>query len=167
MPLQKDHLHRALATAFDEFIKAFTSFDETAINYKSSPEKWSPAQVASHIIKATDGVPDSKTKALDRDVDMYLPAIRPWWEDFNRKFKSPEPLLPDGAPGTKSNLHSELKRVREKDLNIVKNEDLTEICLDSELPSIGYLTRYEWLWFIQMHLKRHQFQLENMKTSGA
>lgn len=166
MPLQKDHLQQALTISFDEFINTFTSFDETEINNKPSPGKWSPAQVASHIIKATDGVPDSKTKALDREVDMYLPAIRPWWEDLNQKFKSPEPLQPDETPATKNRLLSELKRVRQKDLSIVENKDLTEICLDFELPSIGYLTRYEWLWFIQMHLKRHQFQLENMKKSG-
>jgi hypothetical protein len=46
---------------------------------------------------------------------------------------------------------------------IINNVDLTRICLDMELPTIGYLTRYEWLWFIEMHLRRHTFQLQDMQ----
>src|SRR5687767_14886085 len=155
MPLEKDRLQSALTAAFDEFITVFSSFDETTINQKPSPNSWTPAQVASHIILATDGVPDARTKPLDREVDYFLAAIRPWWEDLNQKFTSPGPLQPGDQPRSKKEVLEELKRVREKDLTIVRQEDLTLICLDFELPTIGYLTRYEWLWFIEMHLKRH------------
>jgi DinB superfamily len=163
MGLEKDHLQKALATAFDEFIDVFASFDEDSINRRLYPDSWTPAQVASHIILATDGVPDSANKPLDREIDLYLPAIRPWWEDLSQKFKSPESLQPDDKQRSKNEVLAELKRVREKDLKIVAQEDLTRICLDFELPTIGYLTRYEWLWFIEMHLKRHLFQLQNMR----
>jgi hypothetical protein len=162
MPREKDRLQKALLTAFDEFIAVFSSFDEDRINHKPFPASWTPAQVAMHIVAATDGVPDSATKPLNREVDTYLSAIRPWWEDVNQKFKSPEPLRPDEQPRTKNEVLLELHRVREKDLKIVTQEDLTPICLGVELPTIGHLTRYEWLWFIQMHLKRHTFQLRNM-----
>ena len=163
MAQEKDHLQKALTTAFDEFITLFTSFDEDSINRKPSLHSWTPAQVAAHIILATDGVPDTTTRPLDREIDLYLPAIRPWWEDLSQKFKSPEPLRPDDNPRSKNEVLSELQRVREKDLKIVARADLTPICLDFDLPTIGYLTRYEWLWFIQMHLKRHLFQLQNMR----
>jgi hypothetical protein len=160
---QKDQLLNALTTSFDEFITTFSSFEEDEINRKPFADSWTPAQVVLHIIMATDGVPDTATKPLDRDVDFYLPMIRPWWEDLNQKFNSPQPLLPDETPRSKEELLAELQRVREKDLRIVSHEHLTPICLDLELPGIGYLTRYEWLWFIQMHLNRHRFQLQNMK----
>jgi hypothetical protein len=163
MSLDKDHLQEALTTAFDEFIDVFSSLDENRINRQPFAGSWTPVQVATHIILATDGVPDSVTKPLDREIDIYLPAIRPWWEDLSQKFKSPEPLRPDDKHRSKNEVLSELRRVREKDLKIVAHKDLTPICLDFELPTIGYLTRYEWLWFIQMHLKRHLFQLKNMK----
>lgn len=162
MGLEKGRLQRELTTAFDEFIATFSSFDEDSINRKPFVDSWTPTQVATHITLATDGVPDASNKPLDREVDLYLPAIRPWWEDLSQKFTSPEPLQPDDKPRTKNEVLSELRRVREKDLNMVEKEDLTPICLDFELPTIGYLTRYEWLWFIQMHLKRHLFQLKNM-----
>ena len=162
MALDKNNLEKELTNAFDEFIAVFSAFDEKTINRKPFPNSWTPAQVVVHIILATDGVPDSLTKPLDREIDLYLPAIRPWWEDLGQKFKSPEPLQPDDKPRSKDELLSELRRVREKDLNMVAGKDLTLICLDFELPNIGHLTRYEWLWFIQMHLKRHLFQLQKM-----
>jgi hypothetical protein len=162
MAQEKERLQKELTTAFDEFIAVFSSFDEDRINRKPFVDSWTPTQVATHIILATDGVPDASNKPLDREIDLYLPAIRPWWEDLSKKFNAPEPLQPDDKPRTKNEVLSELRRVREKDLKMVKNEDLTRICLDFELPTIGYLTRYEWLWFIQMHLKRHLFQLQNM-----
>ena len=37
MALEKDHLQKALTTAFDEFIAVFSSFDENSINRKPFP----------------------------------------------------------------------------------------------------------------------------------
>lgn len=162
MPVEKEKLQQALTNAFDNFINAFSAFDESRINTKSAPGKWSPVQVATHIILATDGVPDSSSKPSEREPDAMLPHIRPWWEDLNQKFDSPEPLKPDDEPKTRQYILNELKRIREKDLNILTKVDLTPLCLDMELPNIGYLTRYEWLWFIEMHLRRHTYQLKNM-----
>ena len=164
---EKDTLHDALSKAFDEFITTLSSFNEASINRIPFPGSWTPAQVASHIILATDGVPDRATRPSDRKYDASLPAIRPWWEDLNQKFQSPEPLRPDDKPRSKDELLSELRRVREKDLNILTQQDLARVCMDFELPNIGYLTRFEWLWFIQMHLKRHLFQLQNIKKKIA
>jgi hypothetical protein len=166
MAIEKDKLEQALTTAFDEFITELNRFDSQRINLKSDKENWSPTQIAVHIILATDGVPDSKTKTADRDADSLLPAIRPWWEDLNQKFNAPESLKPDDRPREKAELLSELQRVRTKDLAIIKEQDLTRICLDMDLPTIGYLTRYEWLWFIQMHLRRHTFQLIQLSISN-
>ena len=164
---ENDKLREALGKAFDEFIDTLSSFDEAGINRVPFPGSWTPAQVAGHIILATDGVPDHTTRPGDRRHDAALPAIRPWWEDLNQKFKAPEPLQPDDKPHARKDLLSELRRVREKDLAIVAQQDLTLLCMDFELPSVGYLTRFEWLWFIQMHLKRHLYQLQNIRKKIA
>jgi len=162
MPLEKQKLQQALTLAFNEFITTFSAFDEGRINTIPAPGRWTPVQVAKHIILATDGVPDRSTGKSDREVDAYLPRIRPWWEDLNQKFTAPNELRPDDKPQTRKFILNELDRVRAKDLDILATKDLSLLCLDFELPTIGYLTRYEWLWFIEMHLKRHTFQLRNM-----
>jgi len=139
MPLEKYKLKEALTREFDAFIQLFSAFDESKINQKPQPASWSPAQVAVHIIKATDGVPDNKTKPLDREVDALLPAIRPWWEDLNQKFQSPEPLKPEDKSYSKTELVHELQRVKEKDLAIIQHADLTLICLDLEVHLVSEL----------------------------
>ena len=156
------HLRKALELAFDEFIAAFSVFDDDAVNRIPFSNSWTPAQVATHIILATDGLPDRKTAPSDRVYDAFLPRIRPWWVDLNQKFQSPVALRPDDKPRMKQEVLAELRRCRENDLAIIAQKDLAVICLDTELPTIGFLTRYEWLWFIEMHLKRHIFQLKNI-----
>lgn len=158
---QETELREALTSAFAEFTAAFSAFSDDEINRVPAPGKWTPAQVATHIILATDGVPDEKTEPSNRSVDAMLPAIRPWWEDLNQKFTSPEPLRPGNEPRAKQKILLELSRVRDKDVDILTQNDLSVLCMDSELPTIGFLTRFEWLWFIEMHLRRHTFQLEN------
>ena len=157
------HLKEALSKSFDEFTNTFALFNDNEINQIPFAGSWTPAQVTSHIILATDGVPDGETSTADRPFDAFLPMIRPWWEDLSQKFTAPEPLRPDGKIRSRDTLLGELNRVLEKDLSIVNDDDLTAVCMDFELPTIGYLTRYEWLWFIQMHLNRHTFQLKNIR----
>jgi hypothetical protein len=158
----KENLRKALAAAFDNFSEHLSGFSELQVNKLFPSSGWTPAQVTTHIILSADGVPDQHTHPTARPYDAMLDHIRPWWEDMNQKFQSPEGLRPGNEPRSGAALLAELARIREKDLAIVDQQDLSLTCADRELPSIGYLTRYEWLWFIEMHLKRHTFQLANM-----
>lgn len=161
-PAHKSELRAALAAAFDNYIATLSSFADEAVNQIPFPGSWTPCQVSVHMIMATDGVPDNNTSPAHRPYDANLPKIRPWWEDLSQKFKSPEPLLPGDEPRSKKILVEELSRVRTKELSLIDKADLSAVCLDFELPGIGYLTRFEWLWFQQMHLNRHAFQLSNI-----
>lgn len=158
-------LEVTLTKAFDNFIEAFSAFKDSEVNTAIEKGNWTPTQVVKHILLATDGLPDASTKPSERPVDALLPMIRPWWEDMSQKFQSPEPLRPDNNPATRDELLAELYRVKQNDLAMIVEKDLSALCLDMELPSVGYLTRFEWLWFIEMHLNRHTFQLRNLRKS--
>lgn len=164
---QQSQLRTALDAAFREFKEALLSIDKNRINEVPFEGSWTPAQVADHILLATDGLPDGTTSAADRPADAMLPAIRPWWEDFSKKFRAAEPLQPENRERSREELISELDRVHQKDLRILDEKDLTEICLDFALPTIGYLTRFEWLWFVETHLRRHSHQLRNIREALA
>ena len=143
----KDAVRAALTTAFNDFISTFGQFDSDTINQKPGDSHWTPGQVVQHILLATDGVPDGRTGALkshrkDSHYDSLLEMIRPWWEDLNQKFQSPQELRPDSDSKDKGKLLSALQDNLRKDLSIVDSADLSDICLDFELPSVGYLTRY-------------------------
>ncbi len=164
---QKTQLQTAVDVAFVNFKAEISSIDEGRINQVPFPGSWTPAQVAMHIIAATDGVPDARTSAASRPADSLLPAIRPWWEDLSQKFQSPVELFPEKRDRSRAELLEELHRVHRKDMQIIEAKDLTAICLDFELPTVGYLTRYEWLWFIEMHLRRHLHQLIKIREAFA
>lgn len=163
----KSELRSSLSKAFEDFMLTLSQFGDTNINEAPSAGCWTPAQVAVHIIMATDGVPDGHTSPAHRPYDANMPKIRPWWEDFSQKFNAPLPLTPDDLPQSKKILLEELERVKTKDLALIDKSDLSAVCLDFELPMVGYLTRFEWLWFSEIHLRRHRFQLENMLKASA
>jgi hypothetical protein len=156
-------LKAALERSFGEFMDVLSSISAENINTIPFPGSWTPAQVTAHIIMATDGVPDLVTEPSSRSYGDNLPKIRPWWEDYNQKFSSPDFILPGDTPREKQELLSELRRVRDKDIAIASTQDLSAICLDMELPTIGYLTRFEWLHFTEMHVRRHLYQLKNIR----
>ncbi|HYC84743.1 MAG TPA: DinB family protein [Chryseosolibacter sp.] len=168
IPAQEIHdLKGALEKSFGQFIEVLSSVPGEQLNLAPFDGSWTPAQVATHIILATDGVPDAVTGPTSRAHDAFLVKIRPWWEDYKQKFSSPEVLFPDDTPRDKQFLLNELRRVCEKDIRIAAAQDLSATCLDMELPTIGYLTRYEWLHFIEMHVRRHLHQLKNIKKRLA
>jgi hypothetical protein len=43
-----------------------------------------------------------------------------------------------------------------------KTQDLHATCLDFEMPTVGTLTRIEWLSFAVVHTQRHIWQLKKM-----
>jgi hypothetical protein len=111
MAIERDKLQHELTIAFDQFMEAFAAIHERSINVKPVPQSWTPIQVALHIIMATDGLPDTTTKVLDREPDYYLAFIRPWWEDLSQKFDSPEYLKSGIEPHTKQQILTELYRM--------------------------------------------------------
>lgn len=160
-------LKAALEKSFDQFIEVFSSIPEELVNTVPFAGSWTPGQVVTHILIATDGVPDTTNEPSSRPHGKFLPMIRPWWEDYNQKFSSPEILLPDDNAKEKKFLLAELNRVKEKNIRIATTQDLTVVCLDMDLPTIGYLTRFEWLHFIEMHVRRHLHQLKKIREVFA
>lgn len=155
----------AINAAYDQFLGALDQFTEEEINAVPFEGSWTPAQVAHHIIRATKGIPDTNTRIADRASDAKVPEIEAVFLDFSVKFTSPEFILPDTTRKfDKKNLLERLSTIRNTHIEHITSTELAEICLDFELPGIGYLTRYEWYRFIAAHCRRHSFQLQ--KISG-
>ncbi|MBE7179216.1 MAG: DinB family protein, partial [Mucilaginibacter polytrichastri] len=43
-----------------------------------------------------------------------------------------------------------------------RDMDLSMLCLGFDFPGLGFLTRYEWLYFNIYHTQRHIRQLRNI-----
>jgi hypothetical protein len=165
-PLFKEKLELVtlVASSFDAFshmIGSFTNEQLTRIPFEGS---WTAAQVATHIIMATDGLPDNRTENTNRDYKAQIENIQRLWLDNTAKYQSPEFLVPVDPIPTKEQILAELDRIKNKNITIVHEKDLTDSCMDFAIPTFGYLTRYEWLVFIALHVVRHTRQLQNIHS---
>jgi hypothetical protein len=144
----------------DDFIALLFKFSDEQLNTIPFAGSWTAGQVADHILKATDGIPDSQTMEPDRSPDLYVETLRSLFLDFTVKFESPEFIVPERGPFQVRDQVLQLLRIKNQNAAIAITKDLKQICLDFEFPGLGHLTRYEWLKFISVHTQRHTYQLK-------
>jgi hypothetical protein len=156
-------LINAINSAYDQYIAALDQFNEHEINVVPFANSWTPGQVTHHIIRATKAVPDSNTEQTERPIDAKVAEIEAIFLDFSLKYESPDFILPDMTIAfDKQNLLDRLQSIRLRHLENISKNDLSETCIDFELPSVGFLTRYEWYRFIAAHCLRHTYQLNTI-----
>jgi len=82
--------------------------------------------------------------------------------DFEAKYQSPaEIILSQGSIGKQTLLSSLRERVADI-TNTSKEMDLSEFCMESEFPGMGFMTGQEWIYFSTLHTLRHNRQIENI-----
>ncbi len=81
---------------------------------------------------------------------------------MEEKSKAHPALEPHGFAHKQLDLLNHIKAIRKKLCLIAAQKDLNAICLDTEFPTLGFLTRYEWLSFICFHTERHTKQIQNI-----
>jgi hypothetical protein len=160
--LLQEELNNALTNVYHDFISTLEKFGDDQINEVPFEGSWTPGQVADHMIKATGGIPDRHTETANRHYDEKVGKMESVFLNFEAKYKSPAFVVPANGPFEKKLLIASLNSILDRHLQKTSNTDLTALCLEFELPVIGKMTRYEWFKFIVAHMKRHQFQLENI-----
>ena len=161
----QEELSSSLTKIYSEYINTLKKFSDEQVNAVPFEGSWTPGQVTDHIIKATSGIPDKYTEPVTRPYDEKVSLIESVFLDFEAKFKSPAFVVPGNGPFDKKTLIQTLHSTLENHLKKVTESDLTELCLKFELPTIGTMTRYEWLRFIIAHMTRHHRQLKNILNS--
>lgn len=151
-----------LLEVYDEYINIFKNFTDIQINQVPFEGSWTPGQVAEHIIKSTKRIPDRHTAPPERPIDEKLPVIESIFLDFTKKRQAPEYVDPGGGPFERSIIIQQFEELKEKHQAVLATVDLTQLCLNFELPVVGTMTRYEWYRFFVIHANRHLYQLKNI-----
>ena len=123
---------------------------------------WTPGQLAQHLILSNGGFAElihGPVKTTERPVDVMVEELKTAFLDFSIKMQSPEFVLPPTRHYNKGEQISTLQKIHKALLEAANNTDLTQTCLAFELPSIGYITRLEALYFVLYHTQRHTQQL--------
>jgi hypothetical protein len=147
--------------------KALGAFDPTTFNTVPFEGSWTAGQVAEHLLKSAGvtAVLHGHTAVTQRNPDEKVELLRHVFLDFDRKLNAPDFIIPSEGPHDQTQMTGALSEVWSSLLASAGTMDLTETCLDVELPVFGLLTRVEWIDFYVVHTQRHIYQLRNIAQS--
>lgn len=165
VPVQPASLPKRIKEVLNDFCETLSKFTDAQINQTPSEGGWNAGQVAEHISISIEALPDGQTAAPNRFIDEKVIPINDVFLDFEAKYKSPEFVLPKQVTHDKAALIKTLRALEAKHAEAATDLDLTVLCMDFEFPTVGYMTRCEWLNFFVVHTQRHLRQLKNIYRS--
>ncbi|GAB3414040.1 DinB family protein [Niabella aquatica] len=161
--MSKENLYKGIDTVFGEVIFSLTGTDDKRLNEVPFADSWTIGQVAEHIMLCSRGIPDNNVTHADRPFDAKVAALRAIFLDMDQKSKADLRVTPGVPPHSKKELIPMLETNKVLLLTIISEHDLSELCVDTPFPYLEYLTRYEWLYFIQVHTQRHLNQIKSIQ----
>lgn len=126
---------------------------------------WTAGQVAEHILLSASGIAEmlrGKVTETTRQLEEQVATLQKIFLDYTTKMKSPEFVLPRATVHPKEGLINSLKFAFDSIAASAAALDLSMTCIDSEFPTIGYLTRIELCHFVVFHTQRHIHQLDHI-----
>ncbi|WP_417236958.1 DinB family protein [Bizionia paragorgiae] len=161
----KNALINDIEITFDRLLSELAFFSNETLN-KTPPFKgWTAGQTVEHIIICGSGIPDSSVTQTNRPYDEKIKILKGIFLDFNAKYEADPSLQPISEQYKKEELIQTLLEIKQHLMGKAETDNLELLCQDMEFPSLGYLTRHEWLRFIVFHTERHIHQISNIRKS--
>lgn len=161
-----DNLAQNITKAGRDFLTALDVFTDEDFNTQPFEGSWTPGEVAEHVLKQVQGTLHNVTGPTiesNRPADASVAMFRKIFLDFTIKMTSPDFILPSSGQKNKTVLVNLLKKSFD-DLAAfaASGADLTVLCANFEMPTVGKLSRLEWLAFADVHTQRHTHQLKEI-----
>ncbi len=164
-----EDLLRAFRANTKEFIELIKSIPDEYLNSKPDEETWSPAENVEHIIRSEFGTVrlfnGETDEDSDRNSERLIQKMETIFLNRDRKVKASGVVLPTNDEKDKDELIDKFKSSREKVTELIKSQDLDEVCKKYKHPVFGFLTRREWIHFNMVHAKRHSLQIKEVLQS--
>jgi hypothetical protein len=154
-----------IETVTNELVQVISSFTGEQINTVPFEGSWTPGQVVDHLMKSAERLTKNiygATIGTERKPDEKIEIIASIFLNFSSKLNSPDFIIPEKMDHDKKKLIDRVITTMAKVAEGAKTLQLSETCLDFELPRLGKLTRLEWSYFILYHTQRHIRQLKNI-----
>jgi hypothetical protein len=165
--MNKEKLATQVGETGTAVIDELNNFSEEQLNVVPFEGSWTGGQVAEHLLKSAGVVEvvfGRTAPTTGRSPDEKVPTLRIFL-DFSIKMKSPDFILPSDGFHARQPLIDQLQKDWDRLEEAVDRLDLSETCLDFEMPNMGHMTRLEWITFYVYHSKRHLHQLKNIHAS--
>lgn len=171
---ERQKLVQELERTQARFLKSVEGLSEAQWNYKAAPERWSIAQCAEHIAAAEPFIRGAVMKSMQSPAteeilnqgvqkdDRVMTAI----VDRSRKFKAPEPLIPQNRFASPTAALESFRKERAETIKLAAgDDDLRKYAL--EHPGFGPLDAYGWMLFLSGHSERHTLQIDEVKADAG
>jgi hypothetical protein len=158
-------MHLIIEATFDKVLRTMEDIPSAVWEVPAPEGKWSLSQVFEHILISSALPPDLCRGEPDRFYDSKVEEIGALLRKENVPWNCPLDWYPFGVNSQKDDLLSHVEICRDQLSTYSKDEDLSLLCLDRALSPFGFLTRYEWLYFICGHAERHLSQAKGLCSS--
>jgi len=168
MNLSKQELAAQAKQTSTALLDTLASFNDEQFNIQPSYGGWTAGQVAEHLLLSggvAEAIHGNTRPTTDRQPDAHCAMIAGIFLDFSTKLKSPDFIIPSDGDHNKQEMFDKTTLVWKKIGEGIGTLDLSVTCTDFEMPTVGYLTRLEWLWFYVWHSQRHLRQLNNIRAA--
>jgi len=155
----------------EKFRASVAGLSETQLKFKSTPDRWSIAEVAEHITLAEDLFFTTLTDKLlkspltpDKERKLSDEQILALVTNRSTKFQAPDPLKPAGKWSSMVEIMQEFDKRRGRTIDFVKT---TNIDLRSHFGPFGPNTEIDALQytlFLSGHCERHTAQILEVKA---
>jgi hypothetical protein len=155
-----------------EFLESIANVSEAQWKFKPSPEAWSVAECAEHIIVsegfllgAAQGM--MKSPAVDRQASSNAEQdkkIAMMVRDRSHKAKAPEPLVPSGKFGTPADAAKEFAARRDRSLEYARTTN-DELRVHTAPGPVGTMDAYQMLILMAVHTGRHTDQIREVQAN--
>lgn len=166
--LNKNELLRSLNNTTTELLQALSFFNEEELNTIPFEGSWTAGQVGEHLLKSAPGIIQillGNTQPTTKPIDEKVKTLQFIFLDFSKKAKSAKAIWPSDDHKEKEKLIDALKAIMEEIENTSVSMDLSLTCMDFPFPTLGEMTRWEWINFVICHTKKHTWQIKNIYKS--
>lgn len=163
--MQRDITNQIVPT-FDSLVEAISGFGHESFNAVPFEGSWTAGQCVQHIKLSAGKIIDvleGRIEKASRDPEEKVGQVAALFLDFDTKMKSPEFINPEMRTYDAQRFMDFFRKFK-ADLDEAANRlDLSQVCLDFEIPGFGAMTRLEWIAFVLFHTQRHVRQLEKIR----
>lgn len=150
----------------DRLTALIASCPPEMFNRKPSGTSWSAAQIAAHLLKvdvSTYRALRSETVPTNRPPEEKIALIKEAMESDTKRV-APDVVKPADEWQEPQAMMKALQNQRERVEKLIGELDLTEACRMYKHPSLGTMTRLEWVYFNIYHAARHIRQMQQLQS---
>lgn len=158
-----------------ELKKSLKGLSAEQLNYKPTPERWSPQECLYHIAFSEGALRGALDQALQAPADPAAKAqlkmgdedIKKMITDRTNKIKTAEPFEPQNTGfKSKEEAMAAFKTKRAMLVDLVKT---TTVDMRNHIVTLpfGQMDAYQFVLFIAGHTNRHTQQLNEVKTAAG